>query len=59
MNFHFNKAYFDRSNFARFDPITQEIVALPLEDDISSYEFEVVATDSGGLVERDLLKVNR
>lgn len=47
----------DDLDWIRFDPITQEIVALPLEDDISSYEFEVVATDSGGLVERDLLKV--
>ena len=41
--------------WARFSPTRQEILLLPLEDNIGLYNFRVQATDSGGESQQDTL----
>ena len=43
--------------WATFKTSTQEILSLPLEDNIGIYNFQVIATDSGGESQQDTLVV--
>merc|ERR1719232_2276973 len=45
----------DDLDWARFKKDTQEILGLPLEDNIGIYNFRVIATDSGGESQQDTL----
>ncbi|XP_046836948.1 dystroglycan 1-like isoform X4 [Vespa crabro] len=46
------------TNWLQFNPRTQEVYGLPLENDISTWNYELVATDSGGLNVSDILDVH-
>ncbi|XP_014612825.1 PREDICTED: dystroglycan-like isoform X2 [Polistes canadensis] len=46
------------TNWLQFNPRTQEVYGLPLENDISTWTYELVATDSGGLNISDILDVH-
>ena len=45
----------DHLDWATFKPRTQEILSLPLEENIGIYNFHVIATDSGGESQQDTL----
>jgi len=47
----------DDLGWIKFNPSEQEIIALPLEAEIGAYEFQVIATDSGGMFEREMLQI--
>ena len=47
----------DTLKWATFKASTQEILSLPLEDNIGIYNFQVIATDSGGESQQDTLVV--
>jgi len=44
--------------WARFSPVRQEILLLPLEENIGLYNFRVAATDSGGETQQDTLVIS-
>lgn len=44
--------------WARFSPTKQEILSLPLEENIGLYNFRVQATDSGGESQQDTLVIS-
>ncbi|KAK2582896.1 hypothetical protein KPH14_008970 [Odynerus spinipes] len=46
------------THWLQFNPHTQEVYGLPLENDISIWDYELVATDSGGLNVTDRLDVH-
>ena len=45
----------DHLDWATFKPRTQEILSLPLEENIGIYNFHVIAMDSGGESQQDTL----
>lgn len=47
----------DDLGWIKFNPEEQEIIALPLEAEIGEYEFQVIATDKGGMFEREMLQI--
>lgn len=46
------------THWLQFNPHTQEVYGLPLENDISIWDYELVATDKGGLNVTDRLDVH-